>query len=201
MVEWEANVAPGDEQAALGRGAGDHPAQDWGWPPMGVDAFSQGETAASGGLASVTVMQSVWRFDRAGERTILVEGSVAAILVIISQVISENLAEVLPTEDDDVVQTFAANRANDSFDHGILPRRPRGNEFLFQAQGFDSTREIRAIDGIPISEQIMRRDRVGESFNDLLRRSWASTRKTYRTWNVAVGTAKKSTATKAWAWF
>jgi len=24
-----------------------------------------------------------------------------------------------------VVQTFAANRADDSFDHGILPRRPR----------------------------------------------------------------------------
>ena len=51
----------------------------------------------------------VWRFEWTGERTILVEGSVAAILVIIGQIIRENLAEMLPTEDNDVIQTFAAN--------------------------------------------------------------------------------------------
>jgi hypothetical protein len=44
----------------------------------------------------------VWRFDRAAERTILVEGSVAAVLVIIGHVIRENLAEVLPTKDNAV---------------------------------------------------------------------------------------------------
>ena len=69
-----------------------------------------------------------------------------------------------------MVQTLAANRADDSFDHGILPRRPRGNELLFQAQALDSTREIRARDGIPISEQITRRDSVGKSFDHLLSR-------------------------------
>ena len=94
----------------------------------------------------------------------------AAILVIIGKVIRENLAEVLCTEDNNMVQTFAANRANDSFDHGILPRRPRGDELLFQAQGFDSPREIRTIDGIVISEQVMGRDGVGESFDHLLSR-------------------------------
>ena len=64
----------------------------------------------------------------------------------------------------------SANRANDSFDHGILPRRSRSNELLFQAQALDSTREIQAIDGIPIPQQITRRDRVGESFDHLLSR-------------------------------
>ncbi len=52
----------------------------------------------------------------------------------------------------------------------VLPRRARGNALLFQAQSFDSTREICAVDGIPIPQQIMRRDRVGESFDHLLSR-------------------------------
>ena len=78
--------------------------------------------------------------------------------------------EVPPTEDDEVVQNFATNRANHSFDHGILPRRARSNELLFQAQTLDSLREICAIDGIPIPQQITRRDRVGESFDHLLSR-------------------------------
>src|SRR5271166_328097 len=64
---------------------------------------------ALGGWASVTVMQSaqprpgdnianmalVGRFDRAAERAILVERSVAAIVVIIGQVFREHLAEML----------------------------------------------------------------------------------------------------------
>jgi hypothetical protein len=110
-----------------------------------------GENVSSGGLASVTVMQSaqprqgdnianlalVWRFERATERAILVERSVAAIVVIIGQVMREHLAKMLRIEDDDAVQTFATDRANDPFDHGILPRRARGNELLFQAQSLD----------------------------------------------------------------
>lgn len=125
------------------------------------------------------------------------------------------MAEVLPIEDNDVVQTFAANRANYPFDHWILSRRPRGNALLFQAQALDSTREIRAIDGIPIPEQITRRDIVRESFDHLLSRPasrgslsdvemqdfatpmGARTKKTYSTRKVAVGTAKKSTAINA----
>jgi hypothetical protein len=114
-------------------------------------------------LTSVTVMQSaqprqcddvalVWRFDGSGERTILVEKSVGPILVIVGQIIGENLAEVRRIEDNDVVQTLAANRADDPFDHGILPRRPGGNDLLFQAQTLDSAHKIRAIDGIPIAE-------------------------------------------------
>jgi hypothetical protein len=41
---------------------------------------------------------------------------------------------------------------------------------LLQAQALDSTREIRAIDGIPISEQITRPDCVGKSFDHFLSR-------------------------------
>jgi hypothetical protein len=110
-----------------------------------------------GGLASVTVMQSanpwqgdnisnialVWRFDRAGEPTILVEGSVAAILVIVGHGFREDLTEMLPTEGNDGVQTFAADRADDSFDHRILPRRARSNELLFRPSGFPTPEEAR----------------------------------------------------------
>jgi hypothetical protein len=41
---------------------------------------------------------------------------------------------------------------------------------LFQAQPLDATRETRVIEGIPISEQITRRDSVGKSSNHLLSR-------------------------------
>ena len=92
------------------------------------------------------------------------------ILVIIGPVIGQNLAEVLLIEDNDVVQTFAANRANYPFDHWILPRRSRGDELLFQPQALDSVHKIRAIDSISIAEKITRRDSVGESFDYLLSR-------------------------------
>ena len=92
------------------------------------------------------------------------------ILVIIGQVIGEDLVEVLAIEDDDVVQTLAANRANYPFDHGILPWRLRRDELLFEAQALNSVHKIRAIDAIPIPEQIARWDSVGESLDHLLRR-------------------------------
>ncbi len=45
----------------------------------------------------------VWRPDRAGDPTIRVKGSVAAIFMIIGQVTGERLAEALRVEDDDVI--------------------------------------------------------------------------------------------------
>jgi hypothetical protein len=65
--------------------------------------FVRGQGVASRGMASVTVMQSAqqWqfdnvalirRFDGAGERTILVEGPVSPMFVIISSIIGEDVA-------------------------------------------------------------------------------------------------------------
>jgi hypothetical protein len=92
----------------------------------------KGNPGSGGHLTGVTVMQSaqpwpgddvalVWRFDGAGGRTILVEEPVSPIFMVISSIIRENLVEVLRIEDNEVVQTLAANRTNQSFDHGILP--------------------------------------------------------------------------------
>jgi hypothetical protein len=65
-------------------------------------------------MASVTVMQSAqqWqfdnvalirRFDGSRERTILVEGPVSSMFVIISSIIGEDVAYVSRIEDNDVV--------------------------------------------------------------------------------------------------
>ena len=74
----------------------------------------RGQAATSRGMASVTVMQSaqqgqfdnvalIRRFDGAGERTILVEGPVSPMFVIISSIIGEDVAQVSRIEDNDVV--------------------------------------------------------------------------------------------------
>ena len=84
-------------------------------------------------LTSVTVMQSaqprqgdevalVWRFDGSGERTILFQRPVRTITMIIAQVVRENAAQVFFVENDDVIQAFPADGADQAFDHRILPR-------------------------------------------------------------------------------
>jgi len=55
---------------------------------------------------------------------------------------------VFLVEQDDVVQAFPAEGANQAFDHWNLPRRSGGNEFLFQAKALDPAHEIRAVDAL-----------------------------------------------------
>ena len=64
---------------------------------------------------------SGWMY-RAALRTILVEREMCSRLVVIVKVRREHTAQVTLVEDDDVIETFAANRANDALDVSVLPR-------------------------------------------------------------------------------
>jgi hypothetical protein len=87
---------------------------------------------------------------------IFVERQMGAPRMVISAIRSQRAAQGLFTEDDDVVQTLAANRADQPFDVGSLPGRARGGEHLFDAHGLDLLHEVLPEDPIPIPQQVTR---------------------------------------------
>src|SRR5271163_4286679 len=62
------------------------------------------------------------RMYRAALGTILAERKVRFRLVVILNVRRQYAAQVTLIEDDDVIETLTADRANDAFDVGVLPR-------------------------------------------------------------------------------
>src|SRR5215470_3938493 len=69
-----------------------------------------------------------------------------------------------------MVQTFSANRTDDAFDVGSLPRRPRSAEHFFDIHYGDLLAELLTIDSISIAQQISRRGIKRKGFEHLLRR-------------------------------
>jgi hypothetical protein len=70
--------------------------------------------------------------DGPGLGTILAEREMRAALVMIFKVSREHSAEVTLIEDDDVIETFATDRADDAFNIGVPPRRSRrDDDFLY----------------------------------------------------------------------
>ena len=51
-------------------------------------------------------------------------------------------ASVTLIEDDDVIETFAADRADDALDIGILPRRSWCSDDLLDSHRLDTTRKV-----------------------------------------------------------
>jgi hypothetical protein len=104
------------------------------------------ENCASGGrFAGVAVMESphqgqaddvalVGWFNRTRFRRILVQRPMGGMLMIITEIVPEPPPQGLLVEDEYVVQTLAADGADQPLDEGILPWGARRNEFLFQAQ-------------------------------------------------------------------
>src|SRR3989442_6036128 len=70
-------------------------------------------------------------------------------------------------EDDDVVQAFSADRADQAFGEGILLGGARGDEDLADAHVRDSASALVIIDRVPISEQILGRRFIGKSVEHL----------------------------------
>ena len=58
------------------------------------------------------------------------------------------------SEDNDVIQTFAANGTNQPFNVGPLPRRSRCGEHLFDPPRFDLVDEFLSEDPIPITQEL-----------------------------------------------
>lgn len=73
---------------------------------------------------------------------VLVQGEVCSRLVVIGEVGSEDPAEMPFVQDDDMVQALSADRADQSFDVAVLPRRSRSNRNILDAMAARRWRKI-----------------------------------------------------------
>ena len=90
--------------------------------------------------------------DRARLGRILLEGEVSARPVVVPEVGSETTSKVCLVQDDDVVEKFAAEGANDAFGEGVLPGRAWGSENLGQAHALHSSPKLAAVDVVAIAQ-------------------------------------------------
>ena len=89
-------------------------------------------------------------------------------VVIIVEVISQGSVQVIFTDDDQMIETLSANRANYEFGVWILERRMwRGDHFL-NLHPIHPASKLFSIDRISISQEIARRGIIRKGFDDLL---------------------------------
>ena len=101
---------------------------------------------------------------------IFLQRQVTAAPVIILEKSLQMMGQAGAVEDDDVVQTFAANRANDPFHVGPLPRRPWSRQYLFDSHDFHLLYELLAEDPVPIPQEIAGCRLSREGLPELVRR-------------------------------
>jgi hypothetical protein len=101
--------------------------------------------------------------------TILCQREMRPASVVILKVCREHSAQVALVEDDDVIETFAADRADDAFDVGILPWRSRRGDDLLDRHRLDTIGEGLPIRSVAVSQQKARRGVPGEGLSDLAR--------------------------------
>ena len=101
--------------------------------------------------------------------TILVERKMCPALVMILKIRRQHTAQVTLIEDDNVIETFAADRADDALHIGVLPRGSWCGDDLLNTHRLDTVTEGLAIGSIPVSQQKARRGVPGEGLGHLAR--------------------------------
>jgi hypothetical protein len=94
--------------------------------------------------------------DGAMDRSVLVERPMSSQLVIIGGIVRQNPAQVRLTQDNRMVDALASDRSDQSFGEAVLPRRARSDGFVTDARGAQSVDDGRAVDSIPITDQVAR---------------------------------------------
>ena len=97
-----------------------------------------------------------------------VEAQVCSVAVIIFEIRTKNVSQVIFVQYDDMICTFSPDRADHSFNKRVLPRALRGRYYFFDAHVFRSIAKENAIDRIPIPHQILGRRIPGQGLHDLL---------------------------------
>ena len=117
------------------------------------------------------------RFDWPAVGGVLVEREMSAGLVIVAEVAGQDSAQVAFIEDQNVIQTLAPNRAEESLREGILPGALRRHEDFLDPQAVDSVPKLRPVDLVTISQKIGGRGVVRERVHDLDTRTRADRRR------------------------
>src|SRR6202043_2925673 len=142
------------------------------------------------------------------ERGVLVQRSMGPRHIIIGGISAEDPAQVRFAKHDHVVETFAADRADESLNVSILPGRSGGDRMVPNAHCTDPLQKDWTIRGVSIPNKISRgvvpRERLGDLTRDPLRvgfavtpndtqsrRPWRTMTRQYRIWNAIVGRTKR----------
>src|SRR4030042_7019784 len=86
-------------------------------------------------------------------RIILPERKVASRTVVIIKIRKQRAPEPNLIQDDDVVEAFSADRADQPFDVRALPGRSESGENLADVQAFDQRAECGTVDAVAVPEQ------------------------------------------------
>ena len=122
----------------------------------------------SADLRSGNDLALTWGLYFARRRRITIQGQVRVYVVIICKIQSQNSLQVDFVQHDHVIQTFAADGADDSFSVGILPGRSRRSRDFVDLHAFHAVLEIVPVDAVAISKEKSRRLLVREGVDDLL---------------------------------
>src|SRR5262249_26356547 len=75
-------------------------------------------------------------------------------VMMILKIACQHAAQVMLAQNDDVIQTFTADRTDQSLDIWVLPWRSRGSDDLGEAHRTNAMPECRAIRFVPVPQQI-----------------------------------------------
>ena len=84
----------------------------------------------------------LWRLDRPGLRTVLLQPKMSPAPVIVVQVVPKDSAEMPLVQDDHVIQAFPPDRPDHPLDVWVLPGRSLGRPDLLDAQRGDPASEV-----------------------------------------------------------
>ena len=159
----------------------------------------------------------LWPLDRPHIRRVLLERQVSSCPVVVHDVAGQDAAQMAFAKDEDMIQTLAPDRVDEPLHERILPWAVRRGPHFPDPQALHSVPERVTIHAVTIAEEIGGNGVVGERLNELLggpsgggmlgdvevedaAAVVASTTRTKRTRRRAVGTVKKSTATRSRTW-
>jgi len=123
------------------------------------------ETADHGCLDDPTPVGTLHRSRLRGVR---VEGQVSPGPVIVGEIRVRHATQMGVVQHHHVVEALAAQGPDQTFDIGILPRRPRGDLHLLDAPRLGSVGERDAVDRIAVAEELLRRGVPRERLDKLL---------------------------------
>jgi hypothetical protein len=90
--------------------------------------------------------------------------------MIVREVAGQGAAQVPFTQDEDVIQTLAPDRADESLCEGVLPWAVGRSQDFTDAHALHALAERVAVDRVAIAQEIGRRGVVREGVHDLLGR-------------------------------
>jgi hypothetical protein len=107
------------------------------------------------------------RLDDAREESVVVQSAMRPRMVVIIEVAGQDALEVGFVDHDDMIQALPPDRADQPFDVGVLPRRPRRGQHFLDACTLQAFPKAATVGAVAVADQVTRRLVKGEGLPDL----------------------------------